>query len=485
MTGTARDRPPATGLDAGLLSPVSAGTAAAAATTDEAWLQALLDAEAALVRAQAALGVVPERAARTITELARAEHLDPVALARQARGAANPVVALVRAFTEVVAAKDAAAAEYVHRGSTSQDIMDTAAMLVAHRTLGPLIDDLDGAAVALRGLAAAHRDTVMPGRTLALHAVPVTFGLKAAGWLRGVVQAADRLRALRAERLPVQLGGAAGTLAGYAEYARLDGAGGPEAFAAELFARRLPAEYARETGLAEPVLPWHTERTPVTALAAELALTTGVLGKIAVDVQSLSRTETAELAEPAAAGRGASSAMPHKRNPALATLVRAAALQVPALASVLAQAMLCEDERSAGAWHAEWLPLRDCLRLTGGAAETARELLEGLRVFPDRMRDNLDLTGGLVVSERLAVVLAPKLGKVRAKDVVSRAALRAAAERRPFAEVLAQAPEVAGTLTGEQLAELLDPAHYTGVAGELVDRALRCGPQGARQPVEH
>ncbi|MDV9178762.1 lyase family protein, partial [Streptomyces sp. W16] len=311
---------------------------------------------------------------------------------------------------------------------------------------------------------------------------------------RGVTQAADRLRALRAERLPVQLGGAAGTLAGYAEYARLDGADGtpepqgsdgPEGFDARRFTAGLLAEYARQTGLAEPVLPWHTERTPIAALAAELALAAGALGKIAVDVQSLSRTETAAVAEPAAAGRGVSSAMPHKRNPALATLVRAAALQVPAAASVLALAMLSEDERSAGAWHAEWLPLRDCLRLTGGAAATARELVEGLQVFPDRMRDNLGLTGGLVVSERLAVVLAPVLGKVTAKDVVSRAARRAADGGRPFAEELAGAPELAGVLTREQVAELLNPAHYTGMAGELVDRALRWGPQGARTAADN
>ncbi|MFJ1997330.1 3-carboxy-cis,cis-muconate cycloisomerase [Streptomyces asiaticus] len=459
--------------DAGLLSPVRAGTPAETTTSDGAWLQAMLDAEAGLVRAQARLGLVPGAAARTITDLARAEHLDVVEIARLARGAANPVVALVRAFTALVAAADPAAAEYVHRGSTSQDIMDTAAMLVARRTLVPLVADLERIARALRELAVAHRDTLMPGRTLALHAVPTTFGLKAAGWLSGVEDAAARLVRIRDHELPVQLGGAAGTLAGYTEYALMDRGTRPGAPGPGEFAERLMAEFAAQVGLNEPVLPWHTARTPVAGLAAQLALATGALGKIAVDVQLLSRTETAEVAEPAAEGRGVSSAMPHKRNPALATLVRSAALQVPALASAVMGCMLAEDERPAGAWHAEWLPLRECLRLTGGAAHTAVELVEGLAVFPDRMRAHLGLTGGLIVSERLAAALTPVLGKGPAKELMARASTEAARGGRTLGEVLADAPELAGRFTPEELAALLDPANYPGVAGPLVDRAVQ------------
>ncbi|MBD3005206.1 adenylosuccinate lyase family protein [Streptomyces sp. 5-10] len=459
--------------DVGLLSPVRAGTPAETTTSDGAWLQAMLDAEAGLVRAQARLGLVPEAAARTITDLARAEHLDVVEIARLARGAANPVVALVRAFTALVAAADPAAAEYVHRGSTSQDIMDTAAMLVAHRTLVPLVADLERIARALRELAVAHRDTLMPGRTLALHAVPTTFGLKAAGWLSGVAEAAAGLARIRDHGLPVQLGGAAGTLAGYTEYALMDRGTRPGAPGPGEFAERLMAEFAAQVGLNEPDLPWHTARTPVAGLAAQLALAAGALGKVAVDVQLLSRTETAEVAEPAAEGRGVSSAMPHKRNPALATLVRSAALQVPALASAVMGCMLAEDERPAGAWHAEWLPLRECLRLTGGAAHTAVELVEGLDVFPDRMRVNLGLTGGLIVSERLAAALTPVLGKGPAKELMSRASAEAAAGGRTLGEVLTAAPELAGHFTAEELAALLDPANYPGAAGPLVDRAVR------------
>ncbi|MGW5697368.1 lyase family protein, partial [Streptomyces asiaticus] len=281
------------------------------------------------------------------------------------------------------------------------------------------------------------------------------------------------LARIRDHELPVQLGGAAGTLAGYTEYAQMDRGTRPGAPGPGEFAERLIAEFAAQVGLNEPVLPWHTARTPVAGLAAQLALATGALGKIAVDVQLLSRTETAEVAEPAAEGRGVSSAMPHKRNPALATLVRSAALQVPALASAVMGCMLAEDERPAGAWHAEWLPLRECLRLTGGAAHTAVELVEGLAVFPDRMRAHLGLTGGLIVSERLAAALTPVLGKGPAKELMARASAEAARGGRTLGEVLADAPELAGRFTSEELAALLDPANYPGAAGPLVDRAVQ------------
>lgn len=461
-------------IDSGLLSPVRAGTPAEAATSDLAWLQAMLDAEAALVRAQAALGNVPPDAARTITGLARADQLDLRELAVLGRGAANPVVAVVQAFTALVAAKDPAAADYVHRGSTSQDIFDTGLMLVAARTLDLLLADLDDVAGSLRTLAGDHTGTLMAGRTLALHAVPTTFGLKAAGWLVALTGVTDRLRRLRKDGLVVQLGGAAGTLAGYVEYERLHREDRGEPLT-DGYARRLTERFAEETGLRAPLLPWHSHRAPVAALAAELALVTGALGKIAVDVQSLARTETAEVAEPGAAGRGISSAMPQKRNPVLATLIRSAALQVPAYAGVLTQAMLSEDERSAGAWHAEWQPLRECLRLAGGAAHTARELAAGLLVSTERMRVNLELTGGLIVSERLAAVLASELGKSRAKEVVSRAAAESAATGHPLAKILAGRPELASRFDARELAGLLDPAAYTGAAEELTHRAIGAG----------
>jgi nitrosuccinate lyase len=458
MTRTAID----VQADAGLLAPVWAGTPVEAAVCDHAWLQAMLDAEAALARAQAHLGTVPQAAAAAITAAARAERLDLRAIALGARETANPVVGLVRQLSEAVASDAPGAAPYVHQGSTSQDIFDTGAMLVSARALRLIRADARRAAAALAVLAGRHTETPMAGRTLALHAVPTTFGLKAAGWRQLVLDADRRLSRLTNGGLPVSLGGAAGTLAGYLAYA--GGAGD--------YASRLVDAFAAETGLARPVLPWHALRTPIADLAAALAFTAGALGKIAVDVQVLARTEIGEVAEPAVEGRGSSSAMPHKRNPALATLIRCAALQVPAIATGLTQCLIAEDERSAGAWHAEWLLLRECLRLTGGAAAAAAELTAGLRVIPERMRENLDRTRGQVVSERLVAVLAPVLGKAAASREVGRASAAAELTGRSLSDELAGRPGLSGLFDAAEWTALCDPTAYTGAARTLVDRAL-------------
>ncbi|GLY78811.1 3-carboxy-cis,cis-muconate cycloisomerase [Actinoallomurus iriomotensis] len=400
-----------------LLSPVAAGTAAEKAASGEAWLRALLDAEAALARAQARLGVIPEGVAEAVL----ATHVDLDDLAVRARAAGNPVVPLVADLRE-------SAGEHVHHGATSQDIMDTAAMLVADRTRRIILADLARTAEALAGLAREHRETPMAGRTFGQQAVPTTFGLRAAGWLTAVARARE---ALAGVRLPAQLGGAAGTMAAYGT--------------TEL----LPV-FAEETGLAEAVLPWHTFRAPVAELGAALALVAGALGKFATDVVTLAQTEIGEVAEPAAPGRGGSSAMPHKRNPVLATMIRSAALRVPAYAQVLFSSQAAGLERPAGEWHAEWLPLNDALRLTGGAAETAAELAGGLEVFPDRMRANLR---DELLSEHVAAALARETGRAEADRTVA-AALR---EGRPLRDLVPGG---------------VDPADAVGLAPELVDRAL-------------
>ncbi|MEU6126514.1 adenylosuccinate lyase family protein [Streptomyces sp. NPDC047123] len=471
------DRTPAPGparLDSGLLAPVWADTVVADQVCDGAWLQAMLDAEAALSRAQARLGTVPDSAARTITRAARAEHLDLAHLAAQARQSANPVVALVREFTALVAAQDPDAAAYVHRGSTSQDILDTATVLVAARALATVRADLDRTAQALAGLAREHQDTLMAGRTLALHAVPTTFGCKAAGWRHLVLDAAHRLDTFTAAA-PVQLGGAAGTLAGYLQHA-------PGADP-DTYAPALTQAFAAELGLHAPLLPWHVLRTPLADLAQGTAFTCTALGKIAVDVLSLTRTEVGEVHEPAPAGRGASSAMPHKRNPVLATAIRSAALQAPQLAAGVLGCMLSEDERSAGAWHAEWEPLRALLRLAGGAAQQAAELATQLSVDPGRMRANAELTGGQIVSERIAAVLAPLLGKATARDLLNEASARAARTGRPLADLLGKDERVAAALAQGHTGDLFDPEAYTGAAAALARRALtRTLPAPPRPP---
>ena len=434
--------------DTGLLAPGWAGSPAASATSDSAYLRAMLDAEAALTRAQAALALAPEGAATAVTSAAGTGRFDVRDIAVRARGGGNPVIPLVADLTKAVGEEYG---PYVHRGATSQDIMDTATMLVAARTLDVVLADLGRTEQALARLAAEHRDTPMPGRTLTQHAVPTTFGLKAAGWRSLVLDARDRTARVRAS-LPVQLAGAAGTLAAFGAYGATD----PTA---------LPEAYAGELGLAAPLLPWHTLRTPVADLAGCLAFTAGALGQVAVDVLTLSRTEIGEVAE---GSGGGSSAMPHKANPVRSTLVAAAARRAPQLAAVLYGSLVAEDERPAGAWHAEWEPLRDLLRTVGGAARDAAELAEGLRVHPETMRRHLGLTGGLIVSERLSAELAPVLGRARAKELLTELARRTHSEHRTLRELLAEEPG----LKDIGLDDLTDPARYTGSAGALTDRAL-------------
>ncbi|MEV2256395.1 lyase family protein [Streptomyces sp. NPDC050147] len=470
------------GTDVGLLAPGRAGSHAEAATGDSAFLQAMLDAEAALTRAQAEVGLAPARAAVAVTAAADADRFDVRDLALRARSGGNPVIPLVADLTAAVPEE---AAPYVHRGATSQDIMDTAMMLVARRTLDLLLADLTRTEAALARLASEHRDTVMPGRTLTQHAVPTTFGLKAAGWRSMILDARDRVRQVR-DTLPAQLGGAAGTLAAFGAFGAYGTGGGPAGAGASGVAPEgspadVPPEdaspargglgvglvvvYARELQLAEPDLPWHTLRTPVADLASALAFAAGALGKAAADILTLGRTELAEVSEGAGGG---SSAMPHKANPVGSTLVAAAARRAPALAATLHASMAAEDERPAGAWHAEWETLRDLLRTVGGASHHAAELAENLRVHPEVMREHLGLTHGLIVSERLTAELTPLLGRARAKELLTSAARRTRDEGRPLAEILSEEPD----LSGVDLTDLTDPARYTGSAGALTDRAL-------------
>ncbi|MGW2741578.1 3-carboxy-cis,cis-muconate cycloisomerase [Streptomyces sp. NPDC001450] len=434
--------------DTGLLAPEWGLSEAAAETGDHACLRALLDAEAALTRAQAALGLAPGEAAAAVTEAAVPANFGIRSLAARTPAGGNPVIPLVADLTAAVGEEYG---PYVHRGATSQDIMDTATMLVAVRTLEPILADLGRTERALAGLAAEHRDTALPGRTLTQHAVPTTFGLKAAGWRSLVLDARDRATRVR-DSLPAQLGGGAGTLAAFQAYGARD-------------ADALVQAYAREVGLAAPALPWHTLRTPVADLAGCLAFTAGALGKLAVDVLTLSRTEIGEVSE---GSGGGSSAMPHKANPVRSTLLAAAARRAPQLAATLYGSLAAEDERPAGAWHAEWEPLRDLLRLVGGAAAHAAGLTEGLRVHPAAMRRNLDTTRGLIVSERLSAALAPVLGRARAKELLTELARRAHEEDRSLRELLVQEAE----LKEVELDDLTDPARYTGFAGALTDRAL-------------
>jgi 3-carboxy-cis,cis-muconate cycloisomerase len=356
--------------DGGLFDAVLARGGAREAVADEAWLQALLDVEAALARAEADAGVIAAEHADAIAAACRAQLFDVAAIGAEAANVGNPAEPLVRALRAQVGG---AAAQDVHRGATSQDIVDSAAMLVTRRALEPVLGDLHGAADAAARLAAEHRDAVMVGRTLMQQAVPTTFGLKAAGWLVALDESIERLREVR---LAAQLGGAAGTLAD----AGLEVLG----------------RFARELGLDEPVIPWHTDRTRIAELAGALGEACGATAKVAGDVVLLAQTEVGEVRE-GVEGRGGSSSMPHKRNPVAAISARAAARQAPGLVATLLASMEHEHERAAGAWHAEWPALRELLRFTGSAAAWLRDCLENLEVDAERMRSNLgnpDATAG-------------------------------------------------------------------------------------------
>jgi 3-carboxy-cis,cis-muconate cycloisomerase len=341
------------------------------AVSDEAWLRAMLDAERALAAAEARVGVLAAEEADAVASACAGE-FDVAALVQQGRRAGNPVEPLVRALRP--------RAERVHWGATSQDILDTAAALVARDAGALVLEELDGLASACAELAERHRKTVMAGRTLLQQAVPTTFGLKAASWLVGVVHARRRLEP--ALRLPAQLGGAAGTLAA------LDDRGVDVLRA-----------YAEELGLPEPVVPWHTRRLPIAELGAALAVAAGFAAKIALDLELLAQTEVGEVRERT---DGRSSTMPHKRNPVGSTLARASAARARAAAAVLLEALEQEHERAAGAWHTEWSALSDSLAFTGAAAASVREALEGLEVDAERMRANVrDET--LSEAERLGI----------------------------------------------------------------------------------
>ena len=414
-----------------------------AAVSSRAWLEALLDAERALANAGATGGTVPAELAAEIAGACDPGRFDFEQLLEEGRTVGNPVEPLVRALAGLVGED---AARYVHRGATSQDILDTAAMLVSRRALALVLAEADRVAAAAAALARDHRETPMVARTLLQHAVPTTFGLKAAGWLTAVVEARTRLDQVSRERLAAQLGGAAGTLAGF-------GDGGVA----------LLDLYASELDLPAPTLPWHTNRTRVAELGAALATAAGVASKIALDLVLLAQAEVAEVSE--GGGTGRSSTMPQKRNPVGSTLARANARLAAADAGVLLGSLEQEHERAAGAWQAEWEALSGALAHTGGALAALAGALESLEVDVAQMRRNLDLTGGLVLAERVSFLLRDRLGRAEAQQVV-----REAAAAESFRDALLADPR-----TGLHAAELdaaLDPTTYVGSARELVDRAL-------------
>ena len=427
--------------------------ALASATSDRAWLLAMLRFEAALARAEADLGVVPGDAAQDIERCCYEawDDLTPAALGRRGRLSGNPAVPFV---AELRSRLPAGSARWAHFGATSQDVLDSALMLVAREVLDIVLADLGRLATAAAGLAERHRRDVLPARTLLQHAAPTTFGVKAAGWLVAALEAAEALGRLRRERLSVQLGGPAGTLAAL-------GPRGPG----------VVEELARGLGLHAPVLPWHTNRLRVVELAGALTASAGVAAKVALDVALLMQTEVSEAFEPAAPGRGGSSSLPQKRNPAMASTVTAAWRQAQGAASVVVGAMAQEHERAAGAWQAEHQAFSLLARSAGGAVAVAADILTGLEVDTARMEADVGLTRGLLLAERVTLALSAHLPEPDARRIVEEASRQAAVSGTDLEGELKLDPQVAGALS-KMADDVFDPAGWVGLADVFVERAL-------------
>ncbi len=423
--------------------------------SDAMRLQRMLDVEAALARAEAAVGVIPEVAAPAIAAACESNRYDLRELGEAAALAGNVAIPLVKALTAEVARADAEAARYVHWGATSQDIIDTAMMLELRAGIDALCADLDRAIAAFAALAERCRNTPAAGRTLMQQALPVPFGLKLAGYAAALARSRVRLKRLRREAVLLQFGGAAGTLASLGERG-LD--------VAERLAKEL------RLGLADA--PWHAHRDRVAEIAAALAILAGACGKIARDVTILMQTEVGEVFEPARAGRGASSTMPHKRNPSMSALALACASLAPNFAAAILSGMIGENERSAGSWQSEWMTIPALLLVVSGAVHLVADIAEGLEPSAERMLANLEIDGGRIMAEALTTALAGKLGRLEAHRLVEDVARRAASERRHLLDAVIADARIQTHLAPEEIKKLFDPNAYQGMSQAFIDRLL-------------
>ena len=426
-----------------------------AVMADTARLQRMLDVEFALARAEGALSIIPKKAVKPIGDCCGVEKFDIAALGEAAVASGNIAIPMVKALTAEVEKRDADAAGYVHWGATSQDIIDTALMLDLRAAIDALHADLNRAVAAFSKIAKTHRKTPSVARTWLQHALPVPFGLKAAGYAAALARSRARLTLVRDEVLALQFGGAAGTLAAL----------GKRGFEV---AERL----AYELKLPLPDAPWHTHRDRLGEVASAFAILAGTCGKIARDVSLLMQTEVGEVSERAAAGRGGSSTMPHKRNPVASAATLACAQIAPHLAASILAAEIQEHERSAGNWASEWVTFPALALVTSGALASVVDIAEGLEIDPERMRKNLDITHGLIMAEAVSMKLAEKIGKAKAHKIVEDASRRAAAQERNLKDVLLADKDVTEKLKATEIEKLFEPMSYPGVAQIFIDRLL-------------
>jgi len=422
--------------------------------SDASVLRAMLAFEAALARVEARLNIIPEDAARAIAEAAVPESFDAAAIAREAARTATPGVPFLKALVEQTRRRSPAATGFVHWGATSQDLCDTALVLLLGKAQPLLESDLERLRKALRRLSQQHRSTVMLSRTLLQAAPPTTFGLKAAGWLGAVQRSRKQLRRAFQEGLVAQLGGASGTVAALGDQGLQVG----QALAGEL-------------KLGYPEAPWHAHRDRLAVLVCACGVVVGTLGKIARDISLLTQNEVGEAAE-GSENRGGSSTMPHKHNPVGCALTLAAASRVPALVSSFLSGMVQEHERGLGSLQAEWSIVCGVIQATGMAGASMADVAEGLTIDRSRMSSNLDATQGVIFAERAVMLLSPTLGRDFAQKTLEEATRRCRQEKRRLRDVLAEMKEVTGRLEPAVLHELESPEQYLGAAGEFQDRLL-------------
>ena len=422
---------------------------------DQGRVQAMLDFEAALARAEARVGLIPHAAVASIEAACQAGHFDFTALGEAIATAGNSAIPLVKALGKLIASEDAGAERYVHLGATSQDVMDTGLVLQLRQALELIESDLAQLGETLATQALRFVATPLAGRTWLQHATPVTLGMKIAGWLGAITRSRQRLQELKPRLLVLQFGGASGTLAAL----------GPQALP-------IAEALAAELQLSLPDQPWHTQRDRLVEFGSVLGLIAGSLGKLGRDISLLMQTEAGEVFEPSAPGKGGSSTMPHKRNPVGAAVLIGAATRVPGLLSTLFSAMPQEHERSLGLWHAEWETLPEICCLVSGSLKQALLVAGGLEVDAERMARNLDLTQGLVLAEAVSIVLAQRVGRDTAHHLLEQCCKRAVAEQRHLRAVLSDEPHVTAELSAAELDHLLDPAHYLGQARTWVERAV-------------
>jgi 3-carboxy-cis,cis-muconate cycloisomerase len=436
----------------GLLGPLFGDSEVSAYLSDRARLQAMLDVEAALAEIEGELGVIPRQAVGAIQTAAQADRFDFAAIAAAAAGDGNLAIPLIRQLTQAVEANDRDAARYVHWGATSQDIIDTGLVLQLQRAAPPIMQHLDRAMAAAATLARRYVDTPMAGRTWLQQSTPITFGVKAAGWLDALSRQRTALADALEQTRVLQFGGASGTLTSLGQHG---------AKIAERLASRL--------GLRAPAMAWHAYRDRLASFACALGVTCGTLGKIGRDISLLAQTEVGEAGE----GRsGGSSAMPHKQNPVGASVAVAASVRAPGLVATMLAAMPQEHERGVGGWQAEWTTLPELVLLTAGASRAMATVMEGLHVDVTRMRTNLESTDGLIASEAVAMALAAYIGRSDAHGIVELAARRARAAGNTLIDALASDPAVTRYLTREDLERHLSSEPYVAAARALVERVV-------------